>query len=107
MNKSNQQIPHRTSLQTAALVYVVIHGFFFWAIARSVATEDTTLSLVLFGVASLASVIAGIGMWRWKRWGIYLYIIASLALAGVVLLKTISLTFMFLIALRQPAPGLL
>ena len=59
------------------------------------ATEDTTLSLVLFGMASLASVISGIGMWRWKRWGIYLYIIASLALAGVVLLKTISLTMMF------------
>jgi len=83
-HKPNQQKLRRTTLQTGALIYVVIHGFIFWAIARSMAAEESTLSFVLFGLASLASVIAAIAIWRWKRWGIYLYIIASLTLAGVV-----------------------
>ena len=95
MHKSNQPTHRRTTLQTIALIYVVIHGFLFWAIARSMAVEETTLSLVLFGLSALASVVAGIAMWRWKRWGIYLYAAATLVLAGVVLLKTMSLMMMF------------
>ncbi len=95
MHKSNQPTHRRTTLQTIALIYVVIHGFLFWAIARSMAVEDTTLSLVLFGLSALASVVAGIAMWRWRRWGIYLYAAATLVLAGVVLLKTMSLMMMF------------
>ncbi len=92
---SNKLTPRRTGLQTTALIYVVLHGFIFWALARSIPSEETTLSLVLFALTALASVIAGIAMWNWKRWGIYLYGVASLALAGVVLLKTISLMMMF------------
>ena len=94
-HKAKQQAPHRTSLQTAALVYVILHGFIFWAIARSMPSEETTLALILFALTALASVIAGVAMWNWKRWGLYLYVGASLALAGVVLLKTISLMMVF------------
>jgi len=94
-DKQKQQTPHRTSIQTVALVYVVLHGFIFWALARSMPSEETTLALVLFALTAMASVIAGVAMWYWKRWGLYLYVAASLALAGVVLLKTISLMMMF------------
>jgi len=94
-HKENLQTPRRTGLQTAALVYIVLHGFIFWALARSMPSEETTLALVLFALTALASVIAGVAMWYWKRWGLYLYGVASLALAGVVLLKTISLMMMF------------
>jgi hypothetical protein len=94
-DKQKQQTPRRTALQTTALVYVVLHGFIFWALARSMPSEETTLALVLFALTALASVIAGIAMWNWKRWGLYLYGVASLALAGVVLLKTMSLMMMF------------
>ncbi len=92
---SNQHAPHRSKSQTAALIYVVIHGFIFWAIARSMSVDDTTLALVLFGLSSLASVIAGVAMWFWQRWGIKLYVIAGLVLGGVVLLKTASMYMMF------------
>ena len=92
---SNQHTPHRSKVQTAALIYVVIHGFIFWAIARSMSVDHTTLALVLFGLSSLASVIAGIAMWFWQRWGINLYVIAGLVLGGVVLLKTASMYMMF------------
>ena len=92
---SNQHAPHRSKSQTAALVYVVIHGFIFWAIARSMSADHTTLALVLFGLSSIASVIAGIAMWYWQRWGYQLYVIAGLVLGGVVLLKTASMFMMF------------
>ena len=92
---SNQHTPHRSKVQTVALIYVVIHGFIFWAIARSMSVDHTTLALVLFGLSSLASVIAGIAMWFWQRWGINLYVIAGLVLGGVVLLKTASMYMMF------------
>ena len=92
---SNQQAPHRSKFQTAALIYVVIHGFIFWAIARSMSVDDTTLALVLFGLSSMALVIAGIAMWFWQRWGFQLYVIAGLVLGGVVLLKTVSMVMVF------------
>lgn len=43
----------------------------------------------------MASVVAGIAMWFWKRWGIYLYVVATFTLGGTVLLKTGSLNMMF------------
>ena len=95
LHQSNQHMPHRSKSQVTALIYVVTHGFIFWVIARTMSVDDTTLALVLFGLSSLASVIAGIAMWFWRRWGINLYLIASLALGGVVLLKTASLLMMF------------
>jgi len=91
---SIQHTPHRSSLQTSALVYVVIHGFIFWAIARSMSADHTTLALALFGLSSIASVIAGVAMWFWQHWGIKLYVVASLVLGGVVLLKTASMFMM-------------
>jgi len=96
MSKPNQQTPHRTTLQTIALVYVVIHGFLFWLTARSMPGEDTTLTLALFGLAfALASVVAGVAMWFWKRWGLYLYVVATIILAVVTVLKTGSMIMLF------------
>ncbi len=98
MSKSQQtenHAPHRTTLQTIALVYVVLHGFLFWATARSMPGEDTTLILALFGIASFASIIAGISMWFWKRWGLYLYVVATIVLAVAILLKTGSMIMLF------------
>jgi len=98
MSKSHhpsQRTPHRTTLQTGALFYVVIHGFIFWALARSMSVEHTNIALALFGLSSVGSVIAGIAMWFWKRWGIHLYAVSAFALSGAALLKTGSLEMMF------------
>ena len=95
MSKSNKQ-PHRSTLQTIALVYVILHGFLFWLTARSMpGQEETTLILALFGLASLAAVIAGVAMWFWKRWGLYLYVVATIILAVVTVLKTGSMIMLF------------
>ena len=98
MSKSQQtdnHAPYRTTLQTIALVYVVLHSFLFWATARSMPGEDTPLILALFGFASLASLIAGVAMWFWKRWGLYLYVVATIVLGGAMLLKTGSMIMLF------------
>ena len=80
--------PHRSTLQTIALIYVALHGFLFWLTARSMpGAEDSTLTLSLFALASFASIVAAIAMWFWKRWGIYVYVIATFVLAGVMLLQ--------------------
>jgi uncharacterized membrane protein (DUF2068 family) len=57
--------------------------------------EETTLILALFGLASLAAVIAGVAMWFWKRWGLYLYVVATIILAVVTVLKTGSMIMLF------------
>ena len=103
MSKSNQETPSRTTLQTIALVYIILHGFLFWATARSMPVPDTSftrilspsLALTLIGLASLAAVIAGIAMWFWKRWGLYLYVVATIVLAVVTMLKTGSMIMLF------------
>ncbi len=94
--KQKQGPPKRTTLQIIALIYVAIHGIIFWLTARSMpGAEDTTLTLSLFGVASLASIIAAVAMWYWKRWGVYLYVVATFVLAGVVLLQTGNMIMFF------------
>ncbi len=88
--------PHRSTLQTIALIYVALHGFLFWLTARSMpGAEDSTLTLSLFALASFASIVAAIAMWFWKRWGIYLYVVATMVLAGAVLLQTGSMIMLF------------
>ena len=95
--KHEQSKPHRSTLQTIALIYVAIHSLIFWLTARSMpdAAEDSTLILSLFAIASLASIVAAIAMWFWKRWGIYLYVVATLVLATAVLLQTGSMIMLF------------
>lgn len=93
--KHEQSKPHRSTLQTIALIYVALHGIIFWLTARSMPGEETTLTLSLFALASVASIVAAIAMWFWKRWGIYVYVIATFVLAGVVLLQTGSMIMLF------------
>jgi len=49
---------------------------------------------VLF-ILSLATLISGIGMWNWKRWGIYLFAGASLVSIAVYLMLTGSMFVAF------------
>ena len=49
---------------------------------------------VLF-IISLASLISGVGMWNWKRWGIYLFAGATLVSIAVGLMLTGSMFVAF------------
>ena len=102
-HQTNNHAPDRTTLQIIALVYVILHGFLFWVTANSMPVVDSSftrilspnLVLTLIGLASLASLIAGVAMWFWKRWGLYLYVIATIVLGGAMLLKTGSIIMLF------------
>jgi Na+-translocating ferredoxin:NAD+ oxidoreductase RnfE subunit len=39
--------------------------------------------------------VAGIAMWFWKRWGIYLYVVAGVATALLFLMRTASMWMFF------------
>ena len=83
-SKSQQQQPKKRSIAyIIAVVYVILHGF-FWA-AASVATHRAEVDKypVLFGLliaSALVSVAAGLGMWFWKKWAGYLYLVTGMAM---------------------------
>ena len=81
----------RTTLMTIAIAIVFLHGLIATAIVfaylYSIGGIGEINKQILFGLhaaAAVASAIAGVALWKWKRWGIYLYagaIIVSAALA--------------------------
>ena len=95
----DQPRPERGALLTIAIILVVLHGAFFTALSYSVIKgEELIPAPVLLGLlflCSVATVVAGIAMWYWKRWGIYLYVIAGVATAVVFLMRTGSVWMLF------------
>ncbi len=99
-HKKAQQPPRkiRGTLLTIALVVIVLHGLaaaVFYAVARL----DTTLIdrpwvLGLMSLHFLANVVAAIGIWYWKKWGMYIYAGSSI-LALVVGLLTVGIWSVF------------
>jgi len=82
------QHPKRRSIAyIIAVVYVILHGLFWTAIAYSTHRADVDKYPVLFGLliaATLLSVAAGLGMWFWKRWAGYLYLVTGMAVGLLV-----------------------
>lgn len=76
---------------TAAIIYVIIHGFLWtaasWATAREL-SGNRPWYLGLLVLASIASVVAGVALWYWKRWGFYVYAVSAVAVAVLTLLFT-------------------
>ena len=82
-SKQQPQPKKRSIAYIIAVVYVILHGF-FWA-AASVATHRAEVDKypVLFGLlitSALVSVAAGLGMWFWKKWAGYLYLVTGMAM---------------------------
>jgi hypothetical protein len=71
---SHQPAPQRGALLTIAIILVILHGAAFTALSYSV--------------------IKGV-MWFWKRWGVYLYVIAGLTTAVLFLMRTGSIWMFF------------
>lgn len=83
--------PKRTAVMTAAIIYVIIHGLLWtaasWATVRDL-TGNRPWYLGLLVVASIASIVAGVALWYWKRWGFYVYAASVVAVAVLTLLFT-------------------
>jgi len=99
MSQAKAHKPQRGTLLTIALVLVVLHGIFvfavYWATIGNMGREAAPWTLTVLGLAAAADVIAGIAMWFWKKWGMYLYFIATAVKTVVTLAMTGSLMMVF------------
>lgn len=99
MSQAKTSKPQRGTLLTIALVLIILHGLFmvavYWTTIGNIGREVAGWPLIVMGLTALASVIAGFGMWGWKRWGIYLYVIAAVVSTIIGVLITGSLTMVF------------
>ena len=73
---------------TAALVIMVLTGIvaaYFYNAAKT-PTVDRTWILTAMVVANILDVVAAAGIWFWKKWGLYVYVAATIIalIAGLV-----------------------
>jgi cation transport ATPase len=87
-SKSQAQQPKKRSIAyIIAVVYVILHGLFWTAVAFSTYRANVDKYPVLFGlliVSTLLSLAAGFGMWFWKKWAGYLYLVTGMAMGLLV-----------------------
>ncbi|MDX1414841.1 MAG: hypothetical protein R3293_11670 [Candidatus Promineifilaceae bacterium] len=77
----------------AAIFVVIIHGLLMLGIIygdqllRQVDGPPTWFVLSVLG-AAVADIVAGIALWRWKKWGLTLYFISTVVVIGLGILAT-------------------
>lgn len=98
-SKAQQQHKERGWLLTLAIILVIISGFISLAVAWSESglrgTALPTWYIVAALVSAVADIIAGIGLWRWKRWAYYLFLASTIVSIVLGLLVTGSALFAF------------
>jgi len=94
--KKTQSKPRKTrgTWLTIALVVILLHGLiaavYYAASKVDSAYMDRPWLISLMVVHFLANVVAAVGIWYWKKWGLYIYI-GSTILAVIVGLITTGL----------------
>lgn len=108
-NKSNQQkksssttkgkgtskkqvTKHRGGLLSFLIILMGVHAvsasYLIYTTLKQDLSGQRTWILVTLLLVSLADIVAAVGMWLWKEWAIYLYFIATAALAAVSIAVT-------------------
>ena len=98
-SKKSKQHPHhpvrreRGFWLTAAIVVVIIHGLLMLGIIYGeqylLKTDGPPTWFILSTIgAAIADIVAGIALWRWKKWGLTLYFVATLVVIGLGILAT-------------------
>jgi cation transport ATPase len=93
------QPKHRSTLLAIAIVAVILYGIImaavYWTVAPDTERTLTSISVWVAFLASAAQVVAGVALWFWKKWGIYLFGISAAATAAVTVLVTGDLFLLF------------
>jgi hypothetical protein len=96
-SKPDEHKPARGTLLTVALVLVIFSNLImtiaYWSTQHQ--TPNSSLAVGLLLLASAACVVAGIAMWYWKRWGLYLYAAAAIVSAVVAVFLTVNVIMAF------------
>ena len=81
------------------LALILLHSIFATVMAfsyrKAAYSGSTSWVLPVLTLCSIAGIIAAIGMWYWKKWGIYLYAAISVVQAVVHILLTGSTLVVF------------
>ena len=88
----------RGTLLTVLLALIFVHALFATYLGYTSLQDEyarTTWVLPLMTLVSVACIVAAVGMWYWKQWGIYLYATACIIQAAVHLALTGSLMVVF------------
>jgi hypothetical protein len=91
---------------TAALVLMVVTGLaaaIFYNAAKT-PQVDRTWILTMMVIANLGDVLAALGIWFWKRWGLYVYLFAT-GLAFVAGLASVGMWASFYLILPAVIVG--
>ncbi len=98
-SSKGKQIQHkeRGTWLTIALIIIILHGILGAIFYYAVRTDPNIDRIWLVGLMILhwvLNVVAAIGIWSWKKWGLYLYI-ASTILAVTIGLLAIGMWSVF------------
>jgi hypothetical protein len=88
----------RGTLLTVLLVLIFLHAIFatyLGYISLKAEYAKTTWVLPLLTLVSVACIVAAVGMWYWKQWGITLYAVTCVVQAVVHLLMTGQMLVVF------------
>jgi cell division protein FtsW (lipid II flippase) len=95
----------RGTLLSVIIILIGLLGLLGVYLARLTLKQEyltqTTWVLPLLILAGLLTVVAAIGLWQWKKWGIYLYVITQIMamIAHLVLTGSLYVVFYDLIPL--------
>ena len=85
--KSKKKTKVRSIWVTIFLVLMMLHGivatYFFYTLRTQEAALERHMILSLMVLHSLANILAAVGIWYWKKWGLYVY--AASTILGVVI----------------------
>ncbi len=79
---------------TAAIVFVILHGLLMLGIIYgNNLLQETDVPLPPWFIPSviavaIADIVAGIALWRWKGWGFYLYLVATIVIIALGIMAT-------------------
>jgi len=83
--KTQSNTQPRGGLLTLAIILVILVNLVLAAGIHSLKgslAPDANFGLIILAWAfAWASVVAGVAMWFWKKWGIWLYVISTIAIA--------------------------
>ena len=102
---ANKKQPNKTARKERGgwlsfiLALILLHSIFATVLAfsyrKAAYSGSTSWVLPVLTLCSLAGIVAAVGMWYWKKWGIYLYAAISVVQAVVHILLTGSTLVVF------------
>jgi hypothetical protein len=98
----NTPVKERGTVLTIFLVLIALHGILAGILYYTERMDNSTLDrpwiLSLMVVHSLANVVAAVGIWYWKRWGLYVYSASTVlgVVVGLLAIGAWSLFYMIL-----------